>query len=128
LVADQTIQDPARDLCIELVSVQLLRIRDRLLHCFFSDLVDQNPMHAAMILCHLIGDMPGDRLSFAVGIGGEIDMLFSSRGFFEIVDHFFLRLDHVEVRREIFLDIDAELALRQIDDVTNRRLDLKIAT
>jgi hypothetical protein len=105
----------------------LLRIRDRLLHRFFGDLVDQNPMHPAMIFCHLIGDMPGDRLPFAVGIGGEIDMLFAAGGFFQIVDDFFLRLDHMEVRRKIFLDIDAEFALRQIDDVTDRRLDLKIA-
>jgi hypothetical protein len=55
-------------------------------------------------------------------------MLFSPGGFFEIIDDFFLRLDHMEVRREIFFDIDAEFALRQIDDVTDRRLNLKIAT
>ncbi len=59
--------------------------------------------------------MPGDRFAFAIRIGCQINILFALGGFFQIVDDFFLALNDRKVGREIFFDIDAELALGQID-------------
>ena len=128
LIADQAVQHAARHLRVEFVAVELLRIGDRFLHRFLGDLVDQHAMHVLVIFRDLTGDMPGDRLAFAVGVGGQVDIFFALGGFLEIVDDFFLGLNNVKIRREIFFDIDAELALRQIDDVAHRRFDLKIAS
>ena len=65
-----------------------------------------------VIFRDLTGDMPRDRLAFAVGVGSQIDILFSFGRLLEVVDDFFLGLNHVEIRREILLDIDAEFAFR----------------
>ena len=83
-------------------------------------------MDMLVIFHHLAGDMPGDRFTFAIRIGGQIDILFALGGFFQIVDDFFLAENDREVGREIFFDIDAELALGQIDQMAHRRFNLKI--
>ena len=41
---------------------------------------------------------------------------------------FFFGLNDVKIRREIFFDIDAEFALRQIDNVTDGCFDLEISS
>ena len=128
LIADQTVEHPARHLRVEFVAVELLRIGDRFLHRFLGDLVDQHAMHVLVIFHHLTGDMPGDRFAFAIRIGSQIDIFFALGRFFQIVDDFFLGLNDVKVGREIFFDIDAELALGQIDHMADGRFDLKIAS
>ena len=89
-----------------------MRIGDRFLHRFLGDLVDQHAVYMLMIFRNLTGDMPRDRLAFAVGVGSKIDILFPFGRLLEVVDDFFLRLYNVKIRREILLDIDAEFAFR----------------
>jgi hypothetical protein len=103
-----------------------VRFGDRVLNGLFGDLVNQHAVHALVILGDLIGDMPSDRFAFAIRIGSQVDVFFPLRRFFELVDHFLLRLNNVKVRGKIFFDVDAELAFRQIDDMADRRFDLKV--
>ena len=50
-------------------------------------------MHPLVILHHVVGDMPGDGFTFAIRIGGEIDVLFTLGGFLELVDDLLLGLE-----------------------------------
>jgi len=75
---------------------------------------------------YLVGDMPGDRFAFAIGVGGEIDIFLALGGFLKLLDNLLLPMDHMKVRREVIFHVDPQLALRQIDDMPHRRLDLKI--
>jgi len=74
----------------------------------------------------MIGDMAGDRFALAIRIGGEIDIFLALGRLLELVDDLFLGENNGEIRREVFLDIDAELALGSIDHMADRRFDLKI--
>ena len=119
LVTHQPVEDAARDLGVELVAVQFLRIGYRFLYRFFGDLVDQHAMDAPVVRRDLIGYMPGDGFAFAVGVGGKINIFLTLGCLLQLIDDFFLRLDDVKVRREVFLDVHAELALGQIDDMSH---------
>src|SRR5262249_13543693 len=69
-----------------------------------------------------------DRLAFAVGIGREIDVLLALRRLAQLGDDLPLAVNDLILGGEILLDVDAELALGQIDDVPHRRLHLVVAT
>ena len=58
--------------------------------------------------------MPGDCLSFAVRIACQIDLVGMLRVLLERLDEIALAAYVDVLRREVILDVDAELALRQI--------------
>ena len=83
-------------------------------------------MDLAVDLAELIGDMPCDRLALAIRVGREIDVLLVLGGGLDPLDDLRLAGDHVVFGLEAILDVDAELALRQIDHMADRRSDLEV--
>ena len=75
LVADEPVEDAARLLRVELLPVEVDRVLDGLLDRVLRDLVEEDAPHAgvAALGADLLGDVPGDRLALAIGVGREED-------------------------------------------------------
>ena len=74
----------------------------------------------------MFGNMPRDRLAFAVGVAGEIDVFLALGGGLDLAEDLLFALDRDEIGREIVLDIDPELALGQVHDMADRGHDLVV--
>ena len=109
LVADQPVEDAARLLRVVLVPIELERVLDRLLNGLLGDLVEQDAVDV-LLVADALGDVPGDGLAFAIGVGRQVDVLFVFRGLLELVDDFALAVNDLVLRLEVVLDVDAELA------------------
>ena len=83
-------------------------------------------MNRAVNLADLIGYMPCDRLALTVGVGREIDVLLVLGGGLDPLDYLHLAGDYMVFGLEAVLDVDAELALWQIDHVPYRRSYLEV--
>ena len=66
------------------------------------------------------GQMPGNGLSFAVGVACQIDFIGILGIFLKCLDEVPLAADIDVFRCEIMLDIDAELTFRQIAQMSHR--------
>ncbi len=67
--------------------------------------------------------MIGDRLTLAVGVRPEENLFCGFGGLFQLFDDLALAPNGDVVGLEAVLDIDAQVALGEITDVTHRRLD-----
>ena len=67
--------------------------------------------------------MIGNRFPFAVRVGGEINCLGFLGGILELFQNRGFALDDHIIRLKTVLDINTELRLRQVNYMTNRRLD-----
>jgi hypothetical protein len=85
-------------------------------------------MNGGVGLAEPIGDMPRNRLALTVGVGREIDVLLILGGGLDAFDDFGLAGDHVVFGLEAVLDVDAQLALRQIDHMPDRRSHYEIGS
>ena len=72
-VADETVDDAARLLRVDEVHVDLARMREGLADRRFGDLVEGDPQLLVAPDVGGFGDVPGDRLAFAIEVGGEED-------------------------------------------------------
>ena len=84
---------------------------------FLSDLMEDYSL-VCLFFTDGLGQMPGDRFSFAVRICCEIDAFGSLSGFLEVIYVGSLLFGDDVLRRERILDIDAHGALGKITDVT----------
>ena len=129
-VADQAVDDAARLLRVDEVRVDVARVRERLPDGALGDLAERHPAHLRRRHMGRLGDVPGDRLAFAVEVGGEVDGLGLLRLAGDAVDVLAAVLgDHV-LGREVVVDVHAELALagvlRQVADVSVGGEDLVV--
>ena len=69
LVADQAVDHPARLLGGDQPAVDLARLGERGLDRALGDLVEDHAV--GVVELERLGDVPGDRLALAVGVGGE---------------------------------------------------------
>ena len=75
LVADESIENPARLLRIDLALVDLSGVGDRELHRIARDLVKENaPDRRAVLRFDLLRDVPRDRFALAIRIGRQKDL------------------------------------------------------
>ena len=114
LVADDAVEHPPSLLRIHLLHVD----RTRVLHCLLDgglcDLMKDDPTVLLRIDIEDMCQMPCDRLSLAVRIACQIDLVCIFCVFFERTDEIPLAA-HIDVLRcKFILDINAELTLRQI--------------
>ena len=113
-VADETVDDPASLLRVDEVLVDPARIGEGFADRGLRDLAER---HAArLVRGHLgrLGHVPGDRLALSIEVGREIDEVAALRGLRDVGDLLAPVLrDHV-VRREVMLDVHAELALARV--------------
>jgi hypothetical protein len=132
LVADQAVEDAARLLGVHALLIDRARLRERRGDRIARDLVKFHAVHRAPARHRLEhgGQVPGDRLAFAVGVGGQVDFRGLARKFAQarhdrahILARVFAGRDHV-ARLEIVLEVDAQAVLGQIAHVADRSLDV----
>src|SRR5207244_13656920 len=75
LVADQPVEDAARLLRVEAVSVELAGLLERFEDRLLRDLVEQHAMDVLPPRAELLRNVPGDGLALAVGVGRQVDVL-----------------------------------------------------
>src|SRR5213592_2943478 len=127
LVADQAVEDAARLLRVEAVLVELAGVPERLEDRLLRDLVEEHAVDVPPAPAELLHDVPGDGLTLAVGVGGEVDVLLVLGGLLDLLEHLRLALDDVVLGREVALDVVPELRLGQVHHVADGRLHLVVA-
>ncbi len=128
LVADEAIEHAARLLRIDHLHVDLARMVHRFLHRLLGDLVEHEAVDLLLLRAELFGEMPADGFAFAVRVGGDVNVGGVLCRALQLGDHFLAGGDRFVHRREAFVDVDTELALRQIADVPHRREHLVVAS
>ena len=95
---------------------------DRLLNAILGDLMEQDALDLAIeTLAEAVGNMESNRLALAIRVGGEVDMLLALGLLLYVLDDLRLARNDVVFGLEVMLDIDAERAFGQIDDMADRR-------
>ena len=128
LVADEPIEHAPRLLRIDHLQIDRARMLHRFLHRLLGDLVEHQAVDLFLLRPELFGQMPADRFAFAIGVGRDVDVGRILRRALQLGDHFLARRDRFVHRREIIIDVDAKLALRQIADVSHRREHFVVAS
>ena len=89
---------------------------DAVLDAFLRYLVELDALGGLLAREKLVGQMPGDRFTLAVGVGREQDLVGRLRGLLELLDDLLLAGNDLVRLLEPSLDVDAEL-LGQVLDV-----------
>ena len=119
LVADQPVEDPAGLLGVHLAVVDRARLLHRLVDRVLGDLVEQDAV-GRHLDAELVGDVPGDGLALAIGVGREVDGRRGLCRLLELGERLGLALDGDVLGLEVVLDVDAELPGGEIAQVADR--------
>ena len=122
-VAHEPVDDAARLLRVHQILVDLAGMLEGLVDRRGGDLVEGHAAELGLRDLDDIREMPGDRLAFAVEVGGEPDMVRPLRLAPE-GSGVLLRVIGDDVLRRERLEVHAHLRFRQIPDVPERGLDL----
>src|SRR4029453_7473401 len=127
LVAHETVEDATRLLRIHHLLVDLGRVIERGEDAFLGDLVEHQPANLFQVsAAELFRQMPADRFSLAVRVGGDEDRLGVLGGVLELLQDLLAAGDYLIRGLEAVLDVDAKLALGQIADMAHRGDDLVV--
>ncbi|OQC25448.1 MAG: hypothetical protein BWX70_02469 [Verrucomicrobia bacterium ADurb.Bin070] len=126
-IAHDAVQHAARLLRIDALHVNGTRMLDRRPHGARRDLVILNAVYRLVLRAvrQRLLQMPRDRLTLAVRIGREVDLVTALCRLLQLGDHLGLAFRQHILRRKAMLDIHAQRALRQVTNVTDRRLHHK---
>ena len=106
------------------MSVGLLERRE---HALLGDLVEHQAADLLLVAAaELLGQVPADRLPFAVRVGRDEDLVGLLRVVLQLLEDLLAARDDLVGRLEALVDVDAELALGQIADVAHRGDDLVV--
>ncbi len=120
LVTHQTIENAAGLLRIHLAIVDLTRIPERLLNGLLGDLVEQDAVStngSGQALPDLFRHMPGDGLSLAVRVGGQVNSRRGLGRLLQLGQSLCLAFDGDVLGLESVLHVNAELPGWQISQV-----------
>ncbi len=123
LVAIEPVEGAAGLLGVHQAGVDVTRPLDRLEDRLPGDLVEDHAVHRHLGL-QLAEQVPGDRLTLAVLVGGEVEGVGGLERGLQLGDH--LRLGHLVGEGEVVLHVDAERAGRQVDHVADRGHHLEV--
>ncbi len=140
LPTDEAVEDPSGLLRLDELHVELPRVGERIADRLGRDLVEDHPPDGYLRLQHL-DDVPGDRLTLAILVGREDDLIDALQRTPQLGDDLLLRWGDDVVRVEVVLRVDphetavalAELLrellplLREVADVTDARLEQELA-
>ncbi len=94
VIPDKAVKDAARLLRIDQGCIERARLLEGLTHGVGSDFMKDNAMHALRLHFRRVCEVPGDGLSFAIRVGGEVDAL-RSRGLrAQALHHFAFLIRH----------------------------------
>ena len=116
-VSHHPVQHSSGLLLVHQIHVNLSGVLDGLLHRGFGDLVEGNPAHLAAVQIQSLGQMPGNRLTFAVRVGRKIDFFRLLRGLAQPCQQFALSADGDILRFIIVFYINPKLTLGKISDM-----------
>ena len=120
LETDQTIQHAARLLGVDQIHVDRPRVLDSLQNGPLRNFVEDDPLRPLDRETQHFGQVPCDGLSFAVFIGSEPHGL-RLREFRELVHDLLLVARNLIDGLEAVVDIDSEVLLREVADVSEAR-------
>ena len=119
LVADNAVEHTPRLLGIHTVDIDRMRLPHSRLYGRFRYFIKNDAAILLGIHSQDIGQMPGDCLSFAVGIGGQIYLVGMFCVLFQRLDQIPFAADIDVLGGKIMLDVDAELAFGQIAQMSH---------
>ena len=121
LVAHETIEDAATLLGFDELHVEITPVVDRVVDRLARDLVEDHPLHRHVGLEHL-EQVPRDRFTLAVFVGGEVELARVLQRRLELGDHVLLVVGHHVDRREVVVDVDPESPHFGLGDALRRVL------
>ena len=116
LVAVEAVQDAPRLLGLDEVVVDRARVGDRVEDRLAGDLVEDHPVHGDVLRLQLVEEVPGDGLTLAVLVRGEVQLVGVLEQRLELGDVRLLVARHHVVGLEAVLDVDREAAPRLVLD------------
>ena len=123
LVADDAVKDPAGLLGVHQIIIDAARLLNAARYDVFRDLVERHALRLVVRQLQQLLQMPRDRLSLAVRVSCEVDVLCSLGCAAQLGDDRGLAGQWLIVRFKIVLQIDAHLALGQVAQVAHAGLD-----
>ena len=123
-ITHNPIQHPARLLCVDQLHVNFARVFHTVGDAGFGDFIEGHTVILIFTHTQNLGQMPRNRLSFAIRVGCEINLLAFSRSAFELFDQLLLALDVLIGRGKTMLRINAQFAFGQVADMPHRGHDL----
>ena len=131
LIPDDPIQNATRLLGVDLVQVDRARVFKRLADLVLRDRVEDNALGPIVVDAQGFLEVPGDRLSLPIKVGGEVDVFGGLRVPFQFRDGLFLGPDDFVGRLEAVFDIHPRHRLlgalgrsdRQVPNVADRGFD-----
>ena len=126
LIADYPVEHTPRLLRVHEVLIDGARLRDGAAHHVLCDLVEGHAHRLIVRNVQQILEVPRDRLSLAVRVSCEIDVLTFFCAVAQLLDDGLLACQRAVFRLEIMLDVHAQRALRQIAQMAHAGLDLVV--
>ena len=120
LVADQSVEDAAGLLGQEQLFVDLAGVGQGLAHGPGRDFVELDAANGRVGVLEELGDVPGDGLSLAVGVRGQIDLAGVGGGLLELGNHLLFAWYDLIVGGEILILVHTEILGRQIPHMSHR--------
>ena len=115
LVADQAVEDAPRLLGVDFPLIDIEGVGQGFGDRVLGDLVEQNAADLAVaVAVQLRRHMPGDRFTFAVGVGRQQHAIGRVGRLLDLGEGLRLFLNSDVLRREVIVDVDAQLALGQV--------------
>ena len=111
LVTDDTVENAAGDLRVDLLAVEFTGMFEGLQNRFLRDLLERDAIYLFPVT-DMFHEIPADRLSLAVRVSGEIDLLGAFDVFFQFRQQLGLVPHYDKFRLKIVLDIHAKRGFR----------------
>ena len=121
LVAHQPVQDAPRLLRIDQVLVDVPRVVKGLPDRLLRDLVEYHALHGLAAKARRVQQVPGYGLTFAVGVGGQVDVGGALRLLAHLLHNLLLVLEHLVLGLKVAVHVHAQLARGQVAHVAQRR-------
>ena len=121
LIAHDAVEDTARLLRVHQILINGAGLLDALADDLLRDLVERDALRLFVVELQQRLEVPRDRLALAVRVRREIDDVARLGGGLELLDERFLALDGLVVRLKVVFDVDAELALGQVAQMSHAR-------
>ena len=126
LVAHKAIQHPPGLLGVHQLLVDAAGMLHAVADPGFGYLIKGDPVGLMFIQLEQLRQMPGNGLSFPIGVGGQVDIVALFGFGTQLFDKLALSLDIFIIGGKVVLDIDAEAGSRQVAHMAHRRHDLII--
>jgi len=85
--------------------------------------MEDHTVGAALVDLGCCDQVPGDGLTFPVGVGGQVDFPGAGGGFLQLLDDLPLFVGHAVFRREVVFDIDRQARAQQVAHMPDGSLD-----